>query len=88
MTVVPAGTFTSPTVVDVRAIRKWALTGLSIRDVSSRNPGILLRSSRKAASNSGFSPMIRTAELTSFVVVSVPAAKRNVDRFHDVFDVG
>ena len=67
--------------VVVPAIRKWDLTGLSIRSVSSRKAGILLRSSRSSCLESGFSPMIRIAELTSFVVVSVPAANRKVDRF-------
>ena len=68
----------SPIAVDVRAIRKWDLTGLSSRSVSSRNEGIKSRLSRSDVWMSLFSAITRSAALSNFVVVSWPAANRNV----------
>ena len=78
ITVVPAGTVVSPSVVVLRAIRNTLFTGLSIRRHSSTKIGMRLRSSRSCCWMSGRSPSTRIAAPSSFAVVSWPAANRNV----------
>src|SRR5271157_3379289 len=78
ITVDPAGIDTSPIEVDVRAMRKWDFTGLSIRSASSMKAGMRSRSPRSNVWMSGRSAITRIAKLSNLVVVSCPAANRNV----------
>ncbi len=76
--VVPAGTSMSPTLVFFFASRNWLFTGASIRSASSTNTGMRLRSRRSRSWISGWSPSTRSDADSSLVVVSWPAANRNV----------